>query len=294
MGVKNISKVLKKYGKSIDLLDLKDKTIAVDTSIYLYKFKYNTKNNDFIKKFIYQIYSYKKQNITPIYVFDCVKQEHKQETINKRKKIMEKNQKAFDEEQDPEEKKKLEKNIIKITKEDVTNLKTLLDICKIEYINSSTEAEKHCSFLNKTKKVDYVLSNDYDSLTFGCEKLITSDFTHGYTEYCLKEMLEDKKISLKDYVEVCIACGTDYFPSGIPNIGPVKAFNNVKKYGNIENWKKIEIPEDIKLDTMRSIFLEDTCQEIEKDKIYDVLPELQDFVKQLSIIINPKTLEKIL
>lgn len=296
MGVKNISKILKNYSKPIDLKDISDKRIAIDTSIYLYKFKYNTKNNDFIKKFIYQLYSFKKYNITPIYVFDTVPEEHKKPTLEKRKQIKNDCKLKIENETDIEQKEKLEKKFIQITKQDIIHLKTLFKLCNIEYLNSLTEAEKQCACLNKNGKVDYVLSNDYDCLSFGCKKLITLDSSKGYFEYDLEEILNDKNISLQDYIELCIACGTDYFPKGISNIGPVKALNNVKKYGAIEKWKNISIDSDMDLDSIRNIFTSEAPDAVEcsqDTQAIETMENLNDFVSQIDVVINPRIIEQI-
>lgn len=298
MGVKNISKLLKNYGKIIETQEIFGKTISIDTSIYLYRFKYNTENNDFIKKFIYQLVFFKKNNITPVYVFDSGNVKEKKVTIDKRREEKEKKQKLCDEETDLKLKQDMKNKIITITKKDTENLKKLFDICCISYINSNTEAEKYCAFLNKTKKVDYVMSNDYDSLAFGCEKLITLDKKSNYVMYCLNDILEDKQITIEQFVDLCICSGTDYYPEGIRNIGPVKALNNIKKYGEIEKWKKnkntnMDIPEDLQaiLQDIRDLFLSEP--EIIEDSLNtncSVEENLDDFVKELGIIINPSTI----
>lgn len=40
-------------------------------------------------------------------------------------------------------------------------------------------------------------------------------------------------ITYDQFVDICILCGCDY-TSRIKNIGPMKAYDYVKKYGNID------------------------------------------------------------
>ena len=71
MGVKCLNKYLKKKVKSgirpIHLNELKGKTIAIDTSIYLYEFNID---DQLIYNFIKMLNILNKFDITPIFVFD--------------------------------------------------------------------------------------------------------------------------------------------------------------------------------------------------------------------------------
>ena len=74
MGIKDLKLLIKKHCPgtitTIEYEELRNKTIAIDISIYLYKFKYG--NNNFLLNFIKQIYKLKEFEITPIYVFDGI------------------------------------------------------------------------------------------------------------------------------------------------------------------------------------------------------------------------------
>ena len=71
MGIKNLKSLLKKFSpnslKYIKLDKFKNNIIAIDTGIYLYKYKYN---NNFIDSFIRQILRLLKNKILPLYIFD--------------------------------------------------------------------------------------------------------------------------------------------------------------------------------------------------------------------------------
>lgn len=51
-------------------------------------------------------------------------------------------------------------------------IKYILDEMKISYIEACGEGEAQCAWLQKHNYVDYVLSNDSDTLIFGCSKML--------------------------------------------------------------------------------------------------------------------------
>lgn len=277
MGVKGLSKFLAKYAKSIDFSYLEGKKLAIDTSIFLYKFKYNTEGNEFLKRFIYQILKFKKNNITPIYIFDGAPPPEKKETQSKRKEQREKS---------------AEQNRIYITKEDISNLKKLLKHTNVEYVCPDTEGEKYCSYLNKTDPNIYgVMSNDFDSFAFGCKKLIT--FNSELKEYNIEEILSDLDITIDTFIDICIASGTDYYQQGIPRMGPSTSLKKIKKEPDICNWKGI--PEDLNIIRIREIFKCDPNLPVSVDDISQInnssYESLISFVEKLNIKVSNSTLK---
>ena len=93
MGIKNLNTLLKKHVQNgiitQNLENFTNNIIAIDTSNYLYRFKYD--NGNFLKKFVDQITTFWKYNITPIYIFDGTPPSEKNETLKKRKSIKNKN-----------------------------------------------------------------------------------------------------------------------------------------------------------------------------------------------------------
>lgn len=87
MGIKSLNTILKNYApgaiKKIPYHNLQGKIIAIDTSIYLYRFKYST--NNIINGFSNQIIKFLKNGIIPFYILDGIPPEEKQEVLNGRK-----------------------------------------------------------------------------------------------------------------------------------------------------------------------------------------------------------------
>ena len=88
---KNLNSIQKR-----DMLVFRSKTIVVDTSIYMYRFK-SEGENLLYEKFIKLMCIFKKYNINAIFIFDGDSPKEKQETLNKRKEKREKLQKIYDE-----------------------------------------------------------------------------------------------------------------------------------------------------------------------------------------------------
>ena len=260
MGVKGLSKLLSEFCKiEYSLEFMKDSRVAIDTSIFLYRYKYGSNDDTdvFLKKFEAQIKNFERYNITPIYVFDGKPPIQKAETLKKRNLTREKAKKIADDETDIEKANNIRKNIIYITSDDTQNVKNLFDKMGIKYVCPDfTEGEKYCAFMNKNGLVDFVLSNDYDTVVFGCSKLVNTINDSCYKTFDTENILINLGIKKEDLVDLCISCGTDYFPQGIPKMGPKKSLAFIKRYGRIENWG-IEIPEDLNLQDLRRIFLDD-------------------------------------
>ena len=87
MGIKNLTSFLLEHCpnaiKQTQLFELRGKNVAIDASIFLYRFKY--KGNKLIPKFFEQINRLRMNDITPIYIFDGIPDSLKQDTINNRK-----------------------------------------------------------------------------------------------------------------------------------------------------------------------------------------------------------------
>lgn len=268
------------------------KKAAIDTSLYLYKFKYSSGEN-FLVRFLEQINRLAINNIIPIYVFDGKPPTQKFNTIQNRKekrdsytqKITELteqldlNSENINQNENSDEIQKLEetnKNLkneiyklnrksICITKENISQLKYFLDLLNIRYIHGNCEADLICSKLNELKLVDMVLSDDMDHLTSGTQILVR-DFhvnNNQVTTYSIQTILNTLDISYEKWIEFCIMCGCDYVKR-IPKMGPNTSFkyikdNKDKSYEDIlETIKeKKEVPNDYldKFNDAKNIFL---------------------------------------
>jgi len=276
MGIKNLTSFLLDHCsdaiKQTQLFELRGKKAAIDVSIFLYRFKY--KGNKLIPKFFEQINRLKMNDITPIYIFDGIPDQLKQETINTRKsKLIDKHNKIEQlkkELQNTSDVSKvseihnqinnIDNKIISVTKNDIYLVKYLFDLLNIKYIQAQGEADLLCSKLCSTGIVDFIISEDMDLLTSGT-KLLVRDFNiynNKITVYNLSKILDQLNISYEKWVELCIMFGCDYLKR-INGVGPKKSFRYIKEHNDI-----VSIVNDLK---SKNILVNDNyIEEFEKSK----------------------------
>lgn len=276
MGIKNLTSFLLEHCpdaiKQTQLFELRGKKAAIDVSIFLYRFKY--KGNKLIPKFFEQINRLRMNDITPIYIFDGIPDQLKQDTINTRKsKLIDKHNKIEELKKELQNTSDISKvseihnqinnidnKIISVTKDDIYLVKYLFDLLNIKYIQAQGEADLLCSKLCSTNIVDFIISEDMDLLTSGT-KLLVRDFNiynNKITLYNLSKILEKLNISYERWVELCIMLGCDYLKR-INGVGPKKSFRYIKEHNDI-----VSIVNDLK--SKNILVSENYIEEFEKSK----------------------------
>lgn len=105
----------------------------------------------------------------------------------------------------------------------------LLDHVKVPHHRAPAEAEAKCARLQQLGIVDAVLSDDGDTLMFGCTTLIREhkvkqDRVEGCIRvYTADRILRDHGIDRYGWVLFVMLCGGDYCEQGLPGCGPEKA-----------------------------------------------------------------------
>ena len=118
-----------------------------------------------------------------------------------------------------EDKDKYEKSSLRITKEMVDDVKKMLEYFGIDWIHPDGEAEAYASELCRIGYVDYVLTEDMDTLVYGCPRLIRNCTDKSLKRKDIVSIFEDDKVieglELKDdeFIDFCIFCGCDYCDS---------------------------------------------------------------------------------
>ena len=283
MGIKGLKNIIRKHASSslseIKLEELKGSTIAIDSSILLYKYRYLYQDNYLFgfNKFINDLSN---NNINMIFVFEGSIPDAKKETINKRVEIRNKLIEKVNTLQDSSEYidddyeelneltnsvelsekiEKIKKNIIIVTREHSNELMRMLTNKNIVNYRAVGEAEEYCAFLQYNGLADYVLTEDTDSLTFGAKKVLFNNKGTSYLSCNLEVVLNELKLNMDEFIDFCILCGCDYIPS-IPKIGPVNALKIIQKYRNIDSFikenEKYDIPDNFNYLLARELFIQ--------------------------------------
>jgi 5'-3' exonuclease len=133
--------------------------------------------------------------------------------------------------------------------------------------------------LNKRGDADLVLSNDYDCLTFGCKQLLVLTNAPQYVLFDLAHILIELKIDQSQFIDMCIASGTDYNKQGIPGLGLNKGLALALTKGSLTNWRSEQMPN---YQAIRAIFLED--DEVQNPVTSDKNKELIKALAEVSLV----------
>ena len=131
-----------------------------------------------------------------------------------------------------------------LTKDMITNAKDVIRALGLPIIDAPSEGEAQTAHMVKTGAAYAAVTQDYDSLIFGCPRLIRNlsiagkrkkTGTLGYQiispeTILLPEVLQNLGIDLDQLITLAILVGTDYNPGGIKGIGPKTALKLVKEH----------------------------------------------------------------
>jgi len=248
--------------KEISIPDLQNKILAVDSMNLLYQFLTTIRNRDGtpftntkgkITSHLIGLFNrttkLMEYNIKLIFVFDGAPPEIKQRTKDIRTKAKQEAAikfKAAEEEGNIEEMHKFASRTVILTPEMVTEAKQLIQYLGLPVIQAPSEGEAQCAHLIKKGDADYAVSQDYDSLIFGCPNLVRNLSIEGKRKKAgrfayqvvkpetlsLSENLNHLGLDLDQLIILAILVGTDYNPGGVKGIGPKKALKLIKENPN--------------------------------------------------------------
>lgn len=228
MGIPHLNRFLKEECKEtinfISLAELSGKKIAVDISIYIYKY---VSDNNLIENMYLMLSVFREYNIIPVFIFDGKPPAEKKELLCKRiqdKKIaQEEYNKLFEQLKektiDDSEKQELinsmdmlKKQFISISKNQIEDVKNLIRAYGATYYDAPGEADELCAKLVLNGKVWACLSEDMDMFVYGVHRVIRylSLLNHTAVLYDMEGILKRLGISQKELREICILSGTDY------------------------------------------------------------------------------------
>jgi len=228
MGIKRLNRFLiencsKTAIHKIDLSRLSNKTVAIDTSIYLYKF---INDNALIENMYLFISILKKYNIQPIFVFDGKPPPEKRELIQQRREdkyhakqkylaclhLLDKEEMIEKRDELLHEMNVLKKKIVKVKEEDTIKVKELMDSYGVVYYDAPGEADVLCSYLVNINKAWACISDDMDMFLYGCKRVIrhVSLLHQTAVFYDTECILKDLKLNETIFREIMVLSGTDY------------------------------------------------------------------------------------
>jgi 5'-3' exonuclease len=253
MGIKHLNRFFKENVfesmKFISLAELSGKKIAIDISIYLYKF---ASEGSLVENMYLMLSIFRHYNIIPIFVFDGKPPIEKKDLLIKRRENKKEAEEEYNklkeilcnnENMDEIEKQELVNNMdmlkrkfIHISKSDIENIKNLVRAYGATYYDAPGEADELCALLAIKGKVWASLSEDMDMFVYGCPRVIRylSMLNHTAVLYDMKIIIENLGITQKELREICVLSGTDYNS----NMNKYKFKNSPNLYLTLKYFKK--------------------------------------------------------
>jgi len=282
MGIRMLNRFLQNKCKSsisrVNLSELSGKKIAVDISIYLYKF---LGDNALLENLYLMISIFRENNIIPVFVFDGKPPAEKNDTIAFRKKTKINARDEYyrlkqildDIESDvavsdcesandggggggSEETTvhtlsntadirtmmdKLKKKFVILKSDHIQNAKTLLQAYGMTYIESPGEADMLCAKLVSKNIVYACLSEDTDMFVYGCSRVLRylSLTTSTVILYDFQEIIKTLGMTTYEFRQLCIIYGCDYLPKNEnQNYKNMTIFNSYKMFKQYKDYLK--------------------------------------------------------
>ena len=258
MGIPKLNRYLLRHcsNRSIDKKHLSlfyGKTIAIDTSIYLYKFNYT---DTLIENMFQMIRIFQYYNIKPIFIFDGKPPEEKHELLNKRKMIKNEAETKYNDlsykcdaliasndttqitlaniEDIKLEMEKLKGKFVRVKWTDTQNVKNLLNVMRIEHYTADGEADVLCAHMVLNNVAWACMSDDMDLFVYGCTRVMRfmNLFNHTIMYYNINGILRELKIPMSDFRKIAVMSGTDYNTNQTFNVGDI--IKNYYMYKTIE------------------------------------------------------------
>lgn len=219
MTVKHLMKLICKYSPAsitfTSLKDYYDKIIVIDMQNYIFRMcinEYKINKNCHIFESLNFIHSLLEKNNIPLVIFDG--------QPNNIKKKKNKSNDIYNNVNEDE--------IFKLSKYKINEIKNMLSIMGITYVQSYEESDPQCAILSKLKLCDYVISDDLDLLLFGCNTLLKKiyktdikylkhhtnyNYRKNIMEISLPQILKDLDMNQNDLINLSLLLGTDYSKS---------------------------------------------------------------------------------
>jgi len=239
MGIRNLNRFIQskcqEASARIHLRDLTGQKIAVDTSIYMYRY---AGEGALLENMYLMASLFRHYNIHAVFVFDGIPPPQKTDIIELRRKKKEQAKKQYDTIAEVVAQKKretaatgiatpaditgiadLEESMRELKKQfarlrdcDITNVKELLVSFGFAIVDAEGEADVLCAKLSVKKRVYACLSDDTDMFVYGCPIVLRhiSLLNHSVVSYDTTEILKTLAITQQEFKMMCVVSGTDY------------------------------------------------------------------------------------
>jgi len=208
-----------------------------------------------------------RQGIRPVFVFDGVPPDMKASTIQERRSVREESKEKWDKakrEGDLTGAFRYAMSSSVVDKEIISSARRLLTLMGLPVVDAPSEGEAQAAYMAQKGDVDYVVSQDYDTLLFGTPSLVRNltisgkRRMHGRSitvqpeRVMLPDVLSHLGITREQLIDIAILTGTDFNP-GIRGIGAKTGLKKVRS-GEFDQIIKDKLP-DFDPEPVRNFFV---------------------------------------
>ena len=199
---------------TITFRQLRHKTVVVDCSIFMYRFK---RSGSLLLRMERMVRLMRSHKIQPIFVFDGKPPIMKKAEIQRR----------------------IQRSTVRVSSDDVAQVKALLARHCVRYFVAPSEAEEVCAKMVCRNEAYACLSDDTDLFVHGCDRVVRNiDFEKGVmTMYDFETILRYLDMSRTDFKQLCVASGTDYYkPVGKTLYNYASLYSTYREHGAKETF----------------------------------------------------------
>jgi flap endonuclease-1 len=185
MGIKHLNQFVNRECpgaiKTIPFTDLAGKVVAVDASIYMYRF---AADEALLENMYSMVRMFQLSGIIPVFIFDGKPPDEKRNILNKRQRLkriaeMHYNEMKLILERDLSSQtsdnehalKMLKRKFVRLHDADFERVKTLLQALGVNYIVAPGEADAMCAQMVLKRKAHACASDDSDMFVYGCPRV---------------------------------------------------------------------------------------------------------------------------
>lgn len=250
--------------KNVDWATLESKRVGVDIQCFLYRAISNQLCP--LKIIAEQICCFRKQHITPIYVFDGKPPTEKTTVVSKRKtdrntavEMCKKLRLTLESTIDLDERSSLLRQISiiesknpSISYETKNMIKQFLYATGVLFVTATSEADGLLAYLYKRNHIDVVATFDFDLIPRGANIIIPNNISNPPgTQWSYYDYSAIKKgLGLNDsqFIDLCVLMGSDYTPeltivpwaSALSSIRSGLSIRTIWERHTFSSWRRID------------------------------------------------------
>jgi flap endonuclease-1 len=254
MGIKNLNRFIRDNCpdsiKCIPFNELHGKKIAIDISIYMYKY---AGDDSLVENMYLMLGVLKYYNIIPIFIFDGKPPDEKKALLKQRRQDKKTAEEEYNklvnnmgdiDDMNEDDKQELhvnmdalKKQFVYITRNQIETVKSMIRAFGHTYFDAPGEADELCALLVIKKRVWACLSEDMDMFVYGCPRVLRylSLMQKTVVLYEQKSILTELRISQDEFREICILSGSDYNINMDNKMELYKTLRLFKKYKKNNN-----------------------------------------------------------